>query len=423
MEKLTREFIVFIIIQIALIAQASADSLAFSFVSPQTTILRTSDLTQPQSIPAGSVIRIDSEYLRQYLGTENPTQDQIQKLLLNPGEATRGRLVTQRFRNIGSRRSSADFFFDVSVVEPNGEIKTGSMALQYYYRSGFLSLRRSDGVDPSRDESPETAARRQELVDDNQQRPVNTEAQAQVCVSCDQSRAGRNPVAPLTDIVRSADQSLWNDYQSFAREFTRQHPRITRANAGRMKREFVRGLIDRFGIERAAKMMEALTAFGEAPYRRDDNTQRAELAAIMKVVENRANSNYSHRSRTLRDIGVSVNTNALMTNILADSQFSAWNDRDNSLVHMLSFNPDRTDSGSRKRMRLAFESEQMMSSGRITFAGQMNDSRVRHYHANYVSPRWGRRSARIQNATVVVDGVNVNLSNQSGARHIFYVGL
>jgi hypothetical protein len=147
------------------------------------------------------------------------------------------------------------------------------------------------------------------------------------------------------------------------------------------------------------------------------------LAAIMKVVENRTNAKFSHRSRVLRDIGISESANPRITNILADWQFSAWNDRDNSLARILNFNPEKSDASTREKMRLSFEAQQKMQDSEITFVGGMNNTRVLHYHANYVTPNWARRSNRIDAALINVDGTTVNLSQQSGARHIFYSGV
>lgn len=400
-----------------------AEEIPYYFVTTAPTVLRNSQLQSPVTVPAGSVIRLDTAFLLANLGTATPTQDQVQRLLLNPGEASHGRIDAQRFYNIGSRRASHDYFFEVSVTRPDGQVSTGNMALQYYSRTGMLNLRRSDGVDPRTAQSSETAEQLQSLQDQNR-------TEAERCDACDAARL--EPTRPIADIVHAIEgqsaaaspgANLWAQYQTFARDFTASHRNITRANAGRVKREYVRALIDRFGAATAGRMMTALTAFAEAPHRNGNDTQMAELAAVMKVVENRASSRYSRRSRTLRDIGVSTDTDARLTNILADWQFSAWNDRDNNLRKILSFSPDRSDNLTKRKMELSFEAQYLMNNGRVTFEGRLNDARVRHYHANYVTPNWARSSARINDATVVVNGTRVNLSRQRGARHLFYVGI
>ena len=99
----------------------------------------------------------------------------------------------------------------------------------------------------------------------------------------------------------------------------------------------------------------SLTGFGESPYRNSEATQIAEISAVLKVIENRATSNFRSNSRTLRDIGVSEKLEPRLSTLLADWQFSVWNDKDNRLVRMLNFNPDNADKLTSKKMALAFE--------------------------------------------------------------------
>lgn len=424
LKKYKSTALLFISIQL-LSALSFAADVPFFHVTTEASVLRDARLENPINIPEGSKVSIQSHYLRDKLGTATPTQDQIQRLLLNPGEASRGRISTRRFYHTGSRTPRYDYFFPVTITLPSGEEKVGAMALQYYNRSGQLEIRRTDGADPSRFQSAETTQQIRSLVDDN--KPAATEAA--VCTNCDNRRRAE-PVQDLqvvaeraqADSNERATNNLWQRYQTFAREFASSH-RVTRANAGQMKRTFVRSLISRFGAAEAGVIMTALTGYAEAPHRNSNNVQMAEIAAVIKVVENRASSKFSRRSRTLRDIGVSVDADARLTNVLADWQFSVWNDRDQNLVRILSYHPERSDSLTRRKMQLAFESQQLMKSNRITFSGDMNSPTLRHYHANYVNPSWRRAGRQVQSAIVNVNGSAVNLGQQSGSRHIFYTGV
>ena len=184
---------------------------------------------------------------------------------------------------------------------------------------------------------------------------------------------------------------------------------------------FIKKLIDTFGQEDAATILAALTGFAESPSRASSVSQVAEIAAVLKVIQNRANNNYRTNSRTLRDIGI---TNAIprLSVILADWQFSAWNDRDNMLSRILNLNPESGDTESNRRVAMSFEAQQMMASGQVQFSGGMNNSRLMHYHANYVYPPWARSRAKVS-SIVVVNGVSVDLNAQRGARHLFYAGV
>jgi hypothetical protein len=402
---------------------AFANNLPFHFENSRRIVLRNSNLRAPVLIENGAKISIDSQYLLRTLGTETPTQEQMQRLLLNPGEASNGRIVTESFLNEYTNRRANEYFFPVTITTKSGEVRTGKVALNAYVRMGSVELKRDDGADPKRFQSQRTTEQLQGLVE------INRPTEGQPCDTC-ATAVPPIDTRPLSEVARSIESSytsstneLWNKYITYAREFTAANPNITRARAGYFKRLFIQGLVERYGAAEAGRILAPLTGFAEAPHRSDVETQVAEVAAVIRVMDNRAAVNFRSRSRTLRDIGVSESESPLLTNILADWQFSAWNERDNSLLRMINFNPDTADLSTKRKMMLAFEAQRMMTAGEVQFIGRMNDSRMYHYHANYVNPSWDRASARVAAASVRVNGETIDITRQRGARHIFYVGI
>jgi hypothetical protein len=381
--------------------------------------LRDANLKNPVGINEGAEISIDPAYLKKHFGTETPTAEQLQRFMLNPGEYTHGRVDAETFRSANGKQGY-DYFIPVTVRTPYADAQSGKVALQYYSRMGQLD------VIPAGEISPQTSQYSRTLIAQN--RVPTTQAE-----TCDTCRPATLPNAPgngqnLTAIraaletgARTSSNVLFARYQEFARGFTARNGRITKANAGVMKRKFVKELIDTFGQADAATILAALTGFAESPSRSSSVSQVAEIAAILKIIENRARSNYRTNSRVLRDIGI-TNPDPRLAVILADWQFSAWNDRDNMLSRILNLNPNSGDSESNRRVAMAFETQQLMQSGQVQFMGRLNDSRLLHYHANYVYPAWARQGTRVA-AIVRVNGVNVDLSAQRGARHLFYTGV
>lgn len=406
-----------------LCAQEADSNLPFVFINSQVIHLRDTNLGNPQIIEAGSRISIDSKFLLAHLGSETPSQEQVQRLLLNPGEVSKDQIVTQRFVDAYNKKVVNDYFFPVSIITKSGKIKSGKMAVHAYNRTGMLELKRTDGTDVAQFQSKETTEKMKSLVEQNR---ASTEAQAG-CADCGTKTPAQSKA--LADIARNIDgqnnssNPLWAKYKDFAREFSASHKNISRSKSGLVKREFIKSLIEKFGEKDSGLMLAALTGFGEAPYRSSNATQIAEVAAVLKVIENRAESRFRSKSRTLRDIGVSETADARLTAILADWQFSAWNDRDNNLKRILSFNPDTSDEMTKRGLALSFEAQSMMQSGKVEFLGKMGDSKLQHYHANYVNPAWNKASNRVNTPTIKVDGIEIDLSKQKGARHVFYSGL
>lgn len=415
--RLPARFFIFVFfIYLLTAALAHANNVSFYFVTGETAVLRNASLASPGNIAPGSRIAIDSQFLQRIFGTTTPTQEQVQNLMLNPSSYMR----TSRFQNVGSRRYSNDYFFPVTVTTASGQTQSGMMALQYYNRVGQLTLRRSDGADPAQFQTEDVVRAQRDLVESN--------TEAETCTGdCSRGSATGSATDPLQDVAQAIEAdtssgSLWTRYQAFAREFTRANRTALRSgrNARTLKSQYIRQLVNQFGADDASKIIAAVTVLGEAPYySSSDERQVAETAAILRVIENRASTNYFTRSTVLRNLGISRDASRRLSVVLADWQFSAWNIGDNNLMRMLRFNPDSSNAAERRKMRLAFETQRLMESGRVTFNDGLNNPRLRHYHNNQVSPRWSRQGTRVRGGTVRVNGRNVAL----GTQHLFYYGV
>ena len=281
-------FIRIIALQMLIASFAFAEETQFTFSNNDTIILRDADLKNPQSIGENAVITIDPQFLLANLGTATPTQEQIQRLLLNPGEASGGKITTQQFFTPNSRRPHNDYFFPVQIKTADGQIKTGNMALDSYNRMGLLKLKRADGQDPRRFQSARTSEQMESLLNENR-----THTESDGCAEC--AAARRDATIRLSDSIReiatnpSLSQSdLWNRYQTFAKNFLATNGKATRASAGTMKRLYVKSLVDTFGAHDAGLILASITSFAEAPHRNSNSTQMAEEAAVIKVLMNRA---------------------------------------------------------------------------------------------------------------------------------------
>ena len=205
--------------------------LPFNFINSKTLHLRDSNLGNPQIVEVGSKISIDPNFLLEHLGTATPSQEQVQRLLLNPGEISKDRVVTRRFLDSYTRKPTNDYFFPVTVQTKSGKIKTGSMALHAYNRTGMVELKRADGTDISQHQSPELTAQMKSLIDQNR---TDTEAQT----GCSDCAAKTQPqTQALADVARSLDASaksssnpLWEKFQNFARDFAKANKQISRSS-------------------------------------------------------------------------------------------------------------------------------------------------------------------------------------------------
>lgn len=380
--------------------QAPASS-SYMFVNNRSVFIRNDDLTNPREVPVNSRITLDPKFVLETFRTNAPTREQIQRLFMNPGEFY-GRIDARTFTATDGRRYS-EYFFPVQVQTPSGESRSGQMSLFTYNRMGYVEL--SNGA-------PLAAP------------PIPTQGGSAACTSCTVA-----PPSNLSDISavlnrnsRTSVNPLWERYAEFARNFSRRHSPISKSQAGYYKRRYVKEMVDTFGAQDAGKILTAITGFAESPYRGTRELQMAETAGIIKVINNRANNHYRSRSRTLRDIGVLENADAHLVNVLADWQFSVWNERDNSLQRILNLNPDTADASTMHRLTSAFDSQHLMTSGQIQFLGRMNDPRLHHYHANYVAPVWASSRNRVD-ALIRVGSQSIDIGRQRGASHIFYAGV
>lgn len=427
------------IIKITIVLQIIAATLAFaneavdnssskvSYTNTRTVRLRDKHLRNPVNVKKGSRISLDPEFLKKVFGTTTPTAEQIQQLMLNPEEASHGKVVTQSFKDTNTGQYKYDYFFPVIVVDEIGKMLKGQMALQAYFRSEFVEL---DGLTIADDnsrvayQSPQTSDRVRSLIKQN--RRVTEAAATDYCTTCSNNPRSGNiqDLSNLKDVINTATTStstheLWIKFNDFAREFASNNKHISKSNAGRYKRLYIKSLIEKFGAKDAGIILTALTGYMESPHRQNIDVQIAEIAAVIKVIENRAQNRYKTKSKTLRDIGASQDLDARLSAILADWQFSAWNDKDNSLPRMLNYNPDTADTTTKRKLAMAFEAQKLMNEGNIEFIGKMNDSHLQHYHANYVSPSWSNSRKRVE-PKVKVNGVEIDLSKQRGAKHVFY---
>jgi hypothetical protein len=247
---------------------ALAYNLPFQFENNRKIVLRDSNLRAPTIIEDGAKISIDGQFLLKNLGTETPTQEQLQRLLLNPGEASNGRIVIESFINHYTNRRVNEYFFPVTLTTKTGEVRTGKMALNAYVRMGNVELKRDDGDDPTRFQTERTTEQLKGLVE------INRPTEGQPCDNCS-STAPPIDTRPLSEVARSIESNyttstneLWNKYIAYAREFTTANPNITRARAGYYKRLFIQGLVERHGATEAGRILAPITGFAEAPNRR-----------------------------------------------------------------------------------------------------------------------------------------------------------
>ena len=422
-----------VICQIA-VAAAPLQEPNFNFKNTRSIHLRDENLQNPQVIQKNAHISIDPEFLKEHLGQENPGIEKIQQLLLNPTEASKN-IVTETTTHANKKGAFSDYFFPVTIKTPNGETKKGKMALQAYHRNGQMEIKMTDGSDMNW-KSNEEYNRQNEILKELNSSVTEAEHSAP-CQNCKTDTLKFQVEQISGAIDHSANKipgTLFQKYQQFSRDFIKANGPITRRNAGHKKRLYIRTLIDNFGTDEASLILAALTGYGEAPTRNKPTDQIAEIAAVLKVIDNRARVNFRKRSSTLRDIHVTEDLNPRLTNILANSQFSVWNDFDNNLVRILNYNPDKADPASKRRMTLAFEAQQMMSHNEIEFIGKMNYNNLYHYHANYTTPNWAQTQKRIDSPTIRIrqtspnghqHSIDVVLPSPSkqGTRHIFYAGI
>ena len=432
------------------------EAFEFSFKVNRGLNLRDSTLKISPTDTKDSMVTIDPEFLKVNLDTDHPTSEQIKEFLTSPNRFSDEKVKPRKFFDSTAKVWRWDYFFPVNVKKADGSIVKGQMALPAAFRMGHVTLkmkevqaRRSTATQKEslkiylQNEDPTQVSPsvlyEMSRVEDEKQTPVaefkneDAVAEGQVCQACymeaSSSHNGQlQPIAMSKVEVQASKNLRWENYSEFAKNFSEKYRRKINSNSARVyKRLFVQSLIETFGPTEAGYMIQALTAFGESADRVDDNAQLAELAAVTMVVENRAQTNTFRKSRILRDIGVNQTVDARLSAALANGQFSVWNDGDNNLSRILAFHPEKSNPMAQRRMSMAFEAQQMMSNQEITFVGQMANPQIQHYHAEYTRPAWASSNHKITEAVVRIKDenqyVDVNLAQQSGARHIFYAGL
>ena len=110
-----------------------------TFINKSTLNLRDSSLKNPQPIQRDSEISIDPKYLKEHLGSETPSLEQIEQLMLNPTEVSKT-IVTQSAPDARTGKAFSDYFFPVIVKDKSGKLSNGTMALQAYNRDGLVNI-------------------------------------------------------------------------------------------------------------------------------------------------------------------------------------------------------------------------------------------------------------------------------------------
>jgi hypothetical protein len=231
--------------------------------------------------------------------------------------------------------------------------------------------------------------------------------------------------------------TLWKRYEQWSRRFNSLHSgKIRKKNAKYYKQRFLKELIAHFGKKEATAIVTALTLLGEAPVRVAKSNQVAEMAAIVRVIENRARNKFPGKAHDLRDIGIpDSKQDPKMRQILARSAkygaFSAWNASDPNLLRMLKFS-SHVNKGDTQKLKVAFETLRLMDEGRIRFGGGLEMKNVMLYHARYLlkrKPKWARSRRPLSKPMVYILEANgkvdtsVNLGKYWPSQHIFYPGV
>lgn len=383
------------------------------FVPLRSLILRDKD--RLITVMSDATLTLDENYLKEKLKTGRPTPAQVQELLLDP---SRFQLQPEHYYDSQRRRNVFEYFYPVQVKQANGVVITGRMALRADFFNGYLRLQNGS-----------SASVPLELA-------MDSDAEVRGGYPCEQCSSSyhQKKLKAVSEFAENLISPLWQEYVNFAREFSLEHGSKIRANsAGYYKRLYLKKLVEKFGPAQAGQIIRVMTAYGEAPDRDEEDVQIAELAAIMKVIDNRVENGFwaSPSSRLIRDCGREVTEDPYLRASLANGQFSVWNNNDQNLIRVLKFNPDSSQPAMKRRMVLAFSTQAKMERNEIEFIGGLAGSDVLHYHANYTWPVWARRSKAISQALVRVNSLEqgrsvsfeVDLNLLPGARHVFYEGL
>lgn len=390
-------------------------------------------------VPKGTELRLDSSFLRAHFGGA-PDAEDVQALIRNP-EAYG--LRAERIYVPSTRRYESHYLYPVEFTNARGTPMKGFVAL--HFADLLRKIQYAPSVSPKRVDPPSLAA--PSLAPDSAQECAREIAESGLHAGT--SSDIRDLLAHIEE-EQQETRNLWAEYEDFARRFYRNHGHKAHKGmdpeweARNLRAQYLKDLIEEFGQEKASLMLAAVTAWGEAGRREKKNEQLADLAAVLKVIENRASTKFSSNrgaESLLASLGIPKSEqNERLKAILARLQFSVWNlpnlpkkDQVNpSLVQILGFNPDSGHGPSVEKMRLAFEAQEKMGSGKIRFRGAFGNPDVRHYLADYFEARtaWASQNPDKKIADPIVRVTNddgsaedVNVNDFRTPKHLFYGGL
>jgi hypothetical protein len=404
-----------------------------------------------QILRAGEKIRLAPEFLQAHFGSDKASPAQVRELLVNPEKFTGFR--QNSFYAPNARRDVTDWLYPVEIKRGDKVIKA-KMALRTNIKFNDL---KPDCAKEERDRSvPAVREANREAVKETVKETARTEAVVSLpepCTKCSTAQriGGFNKWG--AELTKELDEdSPWDDYSDYARAFTekyekqlgllkseradceRERTRLRKEHgtcmrersdcgslkypavcsladrrARNLKSAYVGGMVDRHGTKRAAKILELVTAFGETVNRADVGVQIADIAGVLKVIENRQATRYWGNSKAsiLEENGIDPEEDPRLRVILANRQFSAWNDNNNMLPRMLEFNPSTSDFDSRRRMSLAFVTARKIERNQISYLGGLNSPSVVHYHSTWVSkPDEWTGAVRLPQAMVQISSLD-----------------
>lgn len=210
--------------------------------------------------------------------------------------------------------------------------------------------------------------------------------------------------APLPIPRPENSEDLYSQYLQFHKSYLGKYPpgRNKRAWARENKTRFLTSLITTFGVEKAGKMIMALTAFGEARGESPRNEWQniTEMAFVSQIIKNRAAGGFRD-DRFGEPLRVRLRLNNAQNEVdlweakgapirvaLAESQFSTWNTNDNNLSSVMTTGPSLA-------LERAFRSVKYLDEGQIKPLGELAKPSADHYHASWMTAWWARRMKRI----------------------------
>jgi hypothetical protein len=161
------------------------------------------------------------------------------------------------------------------------------------------------------------------------------------------------------------------------------------------------------------QLILALTGVGEAGGSgRSDDDNRAEMTAVMKVIQNRAVTNYRTDPASLKQLGIPIlsdtdnapqssrwdssKDNRRARAALAKIQFSPWTPSDGGFKRMVMLDPNQSSRSQQEQLSRAFEMVEELDNGNVDFStDDLGNVRTRHFLANNAHAKWERSSLKI----------------------------